>query len=753
MELSGQVQGIGFRPFVYRLAHRYQIKGIVANTSSGVVIFAQGKNLKRFYQALLKNPPPLAQIDRVKFSWKRGQKFSRFTIISSRKQAAEIRALVLPDLNICSNCRQELFTATDRRFYYPFINCTQCGPRYSIIFNLPYDRKRTTMKSFRMCPDCQKEYNEPSNRRFHAEPIACPICGPVVRLVDHKGREIKGDPLLNAARLLLKGKILAVKGLGGFHLACDATNDQAVLTLRKRKERSRKPLALMVDEPATARRFCHLSSGAVKVLKSPAAPIVLLPKKCSPEIPVSQLIAPDNPALGVMCAYTPLHLILFQKLKQLGAVKPVLVMTSANFSDEPIAIDEHTLLNRFNKLFDFALVHNREIANRCDDSVVQIDSRKPLIVRRSRGYVPQPLNLGSMFHVKHPALAVGADGKNCFALAEGNRVFFGPHIGELDTAEAEAFFISALKRLSGWTGIKPKLVVCDLHPDYNSVLLARRLAIRYRARLIQVQHHYAHILSVMAEHRLSGPVLGLAADGTGYGVDGAIWGCEFLLINKDLSWQRIGNLGYLQHQAGANIVANPVQVAVSYLFQCGLSPQVITRLGLNPAGVIKSPPVTTSSLGRLFDAAAAITGICRQATFDGEPAIALEAAASQSKNTSRLKLNEHQQFYCANGRLIINPKPFLLAMVNGILNQEPPAAIARWFHLRLAGVLSQAVIKLCHRYRVRTVCLSGGSMQNRLLRSVAVSTIRKAGFKVFFNRAVPLNDGGIALGQIIAAVK
>jgi len=600
-----------------------------------------------------------------------------------------------------------------------------------------------------MCPDCKNEYADPNNRRFHAEPIACPVCGPEVRLVDKNGKEVPGEPLLNAARLLLKGKILAIKGLGGFHLACDATDNQAVARLRQKKARSRKPLALMVEAVNAVRQFCQLPRGAVKTLRSPAAPIVLLPKKIPPLIPVSPLIAPDNGSLGVMCAYTPLHLILFQKLRELCPQTPVLVMTSANFSEEPIAIDETELFSRCRPLFDYALIHNRKIANRCDDSVVQIDSGNPLMVRRSRGYVPQPLKIGPMFHVKHPTLAMGADGKTCFALGSGEAVIPGPHIGDLDSAESEIFFRSALKRLTEWSKIKPGRVVCDLHPDYSSVRLAEKLAKSYRAKLARVQHHYAHILSVMAEYQLPGPVIGLAADGTGYGIDGAIWGCEIILVNKDLSWRRVGNLKYLHHRAGAGVVADPVQVAASYLSQCGIQPSEQRKLGIKPVLEIANLPIRTSSLGRLFDAAAAITRVCSQATFDGEPAIALEAAALTANKPAGLKIKEPILQFSDQDRLEIDPKPLLTALFDGAIKNLPGPELALWFHLQVANQLSRALIQIARRYRISTVCLSGGSMQNGILRKKISSLLTGSGLKVFYNRMVPLNDGGIALGQAV----
>ncbi|MGQ9708186.1 MAG: carbamoyltransferase HypF [bacterium] len=749
IEIKGQVQGIGFRPFVFRLANALNIAGTVKNTCAGVLIYAQGERLPAFINRLRQKPPPLAIITGFKITYKHIPPFPNFSIIRSKAEGAGAGVDVLPDLSICADCRAELLNPFDRRFLYPFINCTQCGPRYTIIRHLPYDRDRTTMLEFKMCDGCQKEYLDPLNRRFHAEPVACPLCGPQPFLMDSKGKRVDAEPIMGAARAIIRGKILAIKGLGGFHLACDATNERAVKRLRSRKERSSKPLAIMVEDFATVKLICELPPGARKLLLSPAAPIVLLPKRKKPALKVSPLVAPDNFDLGVMVAYTPLHLLIFKTIRELTGKPAALVMTSANHSDEPIVALDQELL-QLNGMFDLALTHNRAIANRCDDSVAGMDNGGAVLVRRARGYAPQPLPLGQMFHVEHPTLALGADSRNLIALAAGSKVFFSPHIGELASLASEMFLFEALNRLQEWTKITPSRIVCDLHPDYNSARLAEKLATQFRAPVYRVQHHYAHLLSVMAEHNIVGPVLGISCDGTGYGPDGAIWGCEFMIIQKDFSWSRVGHLGYLRHNAGAGYIPDPVKVALCYLNQCGIDTKDINRIGLN-GNVRPYPlPVITSSLGRLFDAVAAITGVCRKATFEGEPAIALECAAllSPTKPWTKARLLTCP-ILVSEGQLIIDPKPLIEEVVRRTLTSKNPGAVAFWFHQMLIKLFADVLRLLSEKYGFRVVCLSGGSFQNRLLRTGLKKALNRVGIKVYYNRRVPLNDGGIALGQAV----
>ena len=571
---------MGFRPYVYRLAQTLGVTGYVANTVEGLVVLAQGRNARRFLAHLRENPPPLAAVYSFGVARARTRRYDSFTIKPARNSQLVTRDSaihVLPDLATCPECRRELGDPHDRRYNYPFINCTQCGPRYTIIESLPYDRPRTTMSRFKMCDRCRREYTDPKDRRYHAQPIACPDCGPALSVASRL------SPIEAATRALLNGRILAIKSLGGFQLACDATNAHAVARLRSRKHRPAKPFALMCENTAAVRRFCRVSVAAAKVLLSPAAPIVLLPKLADPGIGVAPSVAPGNGLLGVMLCYTPLHDILFRRLRTLTGKPAVLVMTSANRKDDPIAADDAELKEELGHVPDLVLTHDRPIANRCDDSVVFVDDSAPTqvkvkikvenptststcslcVVRRARGYAPQPIALSGMFHVKHPVLAVGAEFKNAFALASGNRAFLSPHIGTVSTALGERFWLDTLARYVKWTGIRPEVIACDLHPDYASTRLAERLSRELHKPLVRVQHHHAHVLSVMAEHGLAGPVLGLAFDGTGYGTDGTVWGCEFLLEQNDLKWARVGHLGYLRSASAGDEVANPARLARS----------------------------------------------------------------------------------------------------------------------------------------------------------------------------------------------
>ncbi|MGQ9679001.1 MAG: carbamoyltransferase HypF [bacterium] len=742
--LTGQVQGIGFRPYVYRLAHSLKIKGAVTNTKAGVKIVAQGKNLSRFIQRLKNNPPPLSTINCFDVSYSKSKCYKNFTISKSKIDPSKKPGVyVIPDIALCHECRKELLNPKDRRFLYPFINCTQCGPRYTIIFDLPYDRERTTMKQFSLCTRCAEEYLTPLNRRFHAEPIACPVCGPSLTLFDQKNRILPGDPIIKAATALVKGRIVAIKSLGGYHLACDATSDQAVKLLRRRKERSRKPFAVMVEDANIARLFCRLSPTALRALNSPRAPIVLAPKLRPGKINISPFVAPSNPYIGVMVAYTPVHLLLFKVYRQLTKKPAVLVMTSANKSDEPIAQTDLELQTNLARVYDLSLSNNRDIANRCDDSVVMTEGKKTLIVRRSRGYAPQPITLGKMFHVKHPTLAIGGDGRNVFALARREEMFLSPHIGELESNRNEQFLLATLDKLIRWTGIRPERVICDLHPDYHSVRLAEELAERWRVDIYRVQHHYAHILSVITEHNLTPPVIGLACDGTGYGLDGTIWGCEIILVRFDLSWERLAHLGYLRHSAGGGALADPVKVGEAYCAQAGVDKSKILSLGLTPIRTYQTLPYVTSSLGRLFDAVAAITGVCQKATFEGEAAVALENAAIDA---GKLTIN------LPTFNSSLDPRPLLRWVVDSTLNRTPTPQIALGFHHSLVLGLGKRVAQLARTHGVNKICLSGGSIQNSLLRKGLKKFLARRGLTVYHNETVPLNDGGIALGQAVAPV-
>ena len=742
--IRGRVQGLGFRPFVYRLAQDLCVSGTVSNSTRGVVIVAQGRNARRLISELRSRPPRLALISSVETRTVRRPRLDGFRIVGSDSGAAG-GVTVLPDLATCSDCRREVLDPKNRRTGYAFTNCTQCGPRYTIIERLPYDRPNTTMRKFLMCPTCRTEYEDPSDRRFHAQPNACPVCGPRLSLFGPEAGKPEPEragagavsPLSVAARAILSGRTVALKSLGGFQLACDAANDAAVRRLRRRKHRPRKPLALMCGSVAAARRLCRVTAAARRLLESAAAPIVLMPKLAAPGIAVTESIAPGNDLLGVMLAYSPLHIALFEELARLGRSSAVLVMTSANRSDEPITATDEELRSELNGVFDLALTHDRPIANRADDSVVLAGtgrSRTAVPIRRARGFAPDPIQLAPMFHVKHPILAVGAEWKNCFALAAGNKACLSPHIGTVASARGEAFFRATLERYRRWTGVRPEAVACDLHPDYLSTRLAERLSGEFRVPLIRVQHHYAHVLSVLAEQGASGPVLGIACDGTGYGTDGAIWGCEFLLVQDDLSWTRVGHLDYMLLAGAGSEVANPTIVGRAYVAQARD----------NSAG----SGLETSSLGRLFDAVAGITGICRRASFDGEPAIALESTCEPGERGHWFRAG---LLNTTVSPALIDTRELIRLVSRETSAGTMPGVIAARFHNTLCRAFGRLAITLAERYEASSVVLSGGSFQNRrLLRGVS-NVLKCRRLRVITNSSVPPNDGGVALGQALAA--
>jgi hydrogenase maturation protein HypF len=731
------------------MASAMGVRGSVANSTAGVEIFVQGAHADEFIERLRSNPPPLARITSFQVRRLRARKHAGFAIVSS--QTAEPGGVdVLPDIATCRDCRKELLDPRDRRHEYPFINCTQCGPRYTITETLPYDRRRTTMANFKLCRLCAFEYGEPDDRRFHAQPDACAVCGPRLFLLDARGRRCRvANPLATAAGALARGSIVAIKSLGGFQLACDAANDRAVRRLRRRKTRPAKPFALMCSTPAVASRFCRVSATGRSLLVSPAAPIVLLPKRTEPTLLLSPGIAPANSRIGVMLAYTPLHFLLLRELKRGQDQDPVMVMTSANRRDDPLVGTDSDLVAELNGVFDFVLTHDRPIANRCDDSVV-LDDHPAVMVRRARGYAPQPLLLDPMFHVKHPTLALGGELRNCFTFAVADRAFLSPHLGNLSSTRTERFFDDTLKRYVQWTGVEPARIACDLHPDYLSTRMAEHFSRTRGIPLARIQHHYAHTVSVMAEHGVTGPTLGVSLDGTGYGIDGTTWGCEFLLVGPDLGWRRVAHLGCLKMTESGMAVASPGRIAAAYLLQ--VSGRVPSTLGLGrlvppvEALLRTSRATTTSSLGRLFDAVAAITGIRRTATYEGEAPIALEDAVRRSERGRYPCVLEER-----GGCLQIDPKPLLAAVVQDTLKGTDPGIVASRFHNTIVDAIVRTVRNLGRHHRFDHLLLSGGSLQNDILRQRVTRRLQRAGNHVLRNHLVPVNDGGISLGQAVAA--
>ncbi len=760
IHITGVVQGVGFRPFVYGLARRYDLHGWVCNTSAGVDIEVDGPGevLDRFVAALSHETPPLARIDSIEVSDIARNGFTLFEIRHSVARPDDFLP-ISPDIALCDDCRRELSDPSDRRYRYSFINCTNCGPRFTIIKDIPYDRPYTTMADFVMCEDCAKEYADPLNRRFHAQPVACPQCGPEVWLVDKEtsGQENDAprttDRAIEVAQNLLASRhIIAIKGLGGFHLACDATNDEAVLKLRERKGRVDKPFALMAPSLEAIEQFCEVTPQERTLLESKERPIVLLKKRASSLI--SQYVAPGQTTLGIMLPYTPLHELLLVEQGQDAVLPNVLVMTSGNFSEEPIATDNGEALQRLAPLADAFLLHNRDIHVRCDDSVVRVFEGQELPIRRSRGYAPYPVKLP--FTVP-TILAAGAELKNTFCLTRENYAFLSHHIGDMENYETLRSFEDGVAHFERLFRIRPEVIAYDLHPNYMATRYASERAERERLKSIGVQHHHAHIAACMAEHGLDGarPVIGVAFDGTGYGTDGAIWGGEFLIADYR-GFQRAAHLAYVPLPGGDAAAREPYRTALSYLHYAGvewdtdLAPvqaaDVTTRhviykqieMGLNAP--------LTSSMGRLFDAVASICGVRQTANYEGQAAIELEACADPlERRDYAFEIVER------HGAWQVDPTAVITAVAAQARSGVPLPTIAARFHNGVADL----IVNLCQRLRAEfglsEVALSGGVFQNMFLLKRTLDRLRLADFTVYVHHLVPPNDGGLALGQAVIA--
>jgi hydrogenase maturation protein HypF len=770
IEIRGIVQGVGFRPYIYRLATEANLAGFITNTEAGVP-----EEVEAFLSRLPKDVPPLAHITSMETSDRPSDHHTGFRILPSRAGAAR-RVLISPDVSICEDCRRELFDPADRRFRYPFINCTNCGPRYTIVRDIPYDRALTSMAVFPMCAECQREYDDPLDRRFHAQPNACWNCGPRLVIWD---MEVNApgcaDPILKAVAILSAGNILAVKGLGGFHLAVDAMNQAAVERLRERKRRVEKPFAIMAPDLQTLEEFCWLDDVSRDLLQSPAHPIVLARKKHPQRLAAA--VAPSSRDLGFFLPYTPLHHLLFT-----GNRFSALVMTSGNIAEEPIAIDNAEAVERLGGIADYFLVHDREILLRADDSVVRVEGGRPRMVRRSRGYVPAPIFLKEDL----PAvLAVGGELKNTICLTRGREAFLSQHIGDLENLESYNFFESTVAGLERILEIEPQLIAHDLHPDYFSTRWA--LAQKGIER-VGVQHHHAHIASCMAENHMEGGVIGIALDGTGYGLDGKIWGGEVLLAGYR-DFQRFAHLDYVPMPGGAAAIAEPRRMAISYLFHhFGRDmwdldipftnrldrPRAETLVQMMERG-INSP--LTSSTGRLFDAVAALAGVRDHVNYEAQAAIELEAALTGEWSDAtpsppapllqggegRVNLNSGPvekmpddaayPFAISQGKdgWIIDTHPLFVALVNDLREGVAVGGISRRFHLGLADVLVRAVELASGQTGMDRVCLSGGSFQNSFLLEHTRSRLEAAWFHVYTHAEVPCGDGGISLGQALVA--
>jgi hydrogenase maturation protein HypF len=772
IKINGIVQGVGFRPFIYKTAIELGLKGYVLNSTSGVEIEACGtkKNLESFVEKIKKEHPPTAFIRKFHIEEKEDIPYMEFTIKQSRNRKGFTQ--ISPDLAVCEDCVKELFDESDPRFNYAFINCTNCGPRYSIIENTPYDRPVTSMKDFEMCDLCKGEYTDPLNRRFHAQPIACPTCGPQLKFLDKNFKEVKGDPIANTIKFLKEGKIIGIKGIGGFHIACDATNEQTVSELRKRKNRPHKPFAVMCY-PEKISEVVEINEEQFELLKSPAAPIVILPKSehthsftnssdsrsflnsfwgrnsqrnsVSENAGVSEEersntralervaanVAPQNPNLGVFLPYAPIHhQILSNEL-------PYLIMTSGNFHDEPIAAEEKELSG----LCDFFLTHNRPILNRSDDSVIRASKPQNVMMRRSRGYVPSPIKLP--FKTVQ-TLGAGAELKITFALSREDSFFLSPYIGNSNSKQTLDFYTDTLEKYKKWFELEPELVVCDLHPDYMTTRFAESTGLPLK----KVQHHHAHIAAVMAEHHLDEPVIGIAYDGTGYGTDGAIWGGEIFLADYS-KFERLFHLNYMPLPGGDAAIKHPIRIAYAYLLASGINPDFLENISEIEKRIIskqienKFNIFRTSSMGRLFDCVAAMLGLFPKITFEAQSAMALEFLSGKKGISGK----DNYPYNLKKDKIDIIP--LIRAVANDVQRKEPLHKIAGKFHRTIINFTLEAIKKVHRKTGIKKVVLSGGVMQNKVLLEGISKVLTKNNFTVFVPSILPPNDGSISVGQVV----
>lgn len=735
LKIYGVVQGVGFRPFISKLATSLSLGGWVKNTSECVEVELIGdeEKIDIFLKELITSSPPLSRI--VKVEKIKEESFFKekplFKILKSEKKELINRdnLWIPPDVGTCDDCLRELFDPKDRRYKYPFINCTNCGPRFSIIIDLPYDRDKTTMKEFKMCEDCEREYHNIEDRRFHAQPNACPKCGPSLRLLDKDGKEIPGDPIENTIKALKEGKIVAIKGLGGFHLAVDALNASAVRKLRERKKRPHKPFALMAFNIERILKFAILSEEEEKLLLSPSKPIVLLRRKPSP---LPEEVAPNNKYLGFMLPYTPIHYLITREFQ-------ALIMTSGNLSDEPIIYRNEDALTKLKHIADLFLVHNRDIFTPCDDSIIINGS----IIRRARGYTPLPL-VGKEELPK--ILACGGEEKSSFAISRGNTIILSQYIGDLKDLEAFERYELLIERFKALFNFNPKYVVCDLHPLYLSTRYAEETGLP----LLKVQHHHAHLASCMWENGLKDKVIGIILDGTGYGEDETIWGGE-ILVGDFLGFERVAYFKPIPLPGGDKAIKEPWRIALSYLKAIGKeslikeekAPEVIKMLNLG----INSP--LSSGCGRLFDAVSAFLGIRREISYEAQAAIELEGIANENEESSY-----SSELLVSNGKILMHWRKMWEELVQDVITEVPPDICSMKFHNYIVNSLVEATKVIGNKRGINDVVLSGGVFQNQIILKKTIENLTKSGFKVYYHKEVPTNDQGIAVGQLaICAAK
>ncbi|MCX7833311.1 MAG: carbamoyltransferase HypF [Ignavibacteria bacterium] len=758
--ISGAVQGVGFRPFVFKLAKNLGIKGYVLNSDAGVeiVAVAQKEIINKFIFRLQTDKPDISYIKNFDYNiipFNKEEEITDFKIIRS-KTNKEPTTYIMPDIATCEDCLKEVFNPNDRRYLYPFTNCTNCGPRYTIIERLPYDRENTSMKNFIMCKECKEEYENPENRRFHAQPNACPVCGPKVIFWDESGKFIadKQEAIELAVEKILNGKIVAVKGLGGFHLFVNPYIKSSILTLRKRKHRNEKPFAIMFPDLQTIQKYCIVSDFEKRLLTSQKSPIVLLKirrkylnAKAEPDLPFFKDCVGEysnNPYLGVLLPYTPLHHILLRLLNI-----PV-IATSGNISDEPICTDEIEALERLNGIADFFLVHNRPILRYVDDSIVKVIAGEEFVLRRARGYAPLPITIESSEKDNEQVISTGAFLKNTVALKKENEVFISQHIGDLDNLESINAFEKTISHLSEIYKIKPSKIICDLHPDFPSSKYAEEISKLQNIKIVKIQHHIAHIYSCIAENKIDLPVLGISWDGTGYGLDSTIWGSEFFKIDSEVN--RIAHLRYFRLPGGEEAIKNVNRIAAGILidFQDELKlqkPEKFLKIEKHDLQLLRkilerginSP--YTSSMGRLFDAVSSLIDIKQYSSFEGQAAMELEFIAynaSEEKGTYNFEIIKN------NGICIINFIPIIKSILIDRSNDIPVNIISAKFH----NTLVEIIVTVAQKHKIKNVALSGGCFQNSILLEKSIQKLKELDFNPYWQKRIPVNDGGISLGQI-----
>ena len=750
--IRGAVQGVGFRPFVYRLASEMKLPGWVQNSPQGVFIEIEGDKpaLDSFLLRIPKEKPAPSFIQSLEYSLLDPIHFESFEIRESEESGGK-STLILPDIATCEECLSEVFDPDNRRFRYPFTNCTHCGPRFTILESLPYDRPGTSMKSFEMCSACREEYENPKDRRFHAQPNACPACGPSLQLWDANGAvvAVKNAALCDAAAAILDGKIVAVKGLGGFHLVADARNVEAVGILRLRKHREEKPFALMYPSLSQIRMECLVSPLEARLLTSSESPIVLLER--NPDIllsPIAPNVAPGNPYLGIMLPFTPLHHLL---MREIGT--PV-IATSGNLSDEPICTDEQEALKRLSGIADLLLVHNRPIVRHADDSILRVVLGRELVLRRARGYAPLPLHLKNS---TESILAVGGHLKNTIAVSVDQNIFLSQHIGDLENRESSEAFQATIQSFRHLYDVNPERVAADMHPDYLSTKYARECGIP----MVSIQHHHAHVAACMAENELDGPALGISWDGTGYGLDGTIWGGEFLLTDRS-GFNRMATFRKFRLPGGSPAVKEPRRTAMGMLFEMmgeslfnekSLAPmQAFTTAELSVLGKMLAKGINapwTTSAGRIFDAVASISGLRQIIKFEGQAAMELEFAAKSERTGEWYSFDvlDPMTPETRTESLVVDWAPMIRSIIQDVREAIPLAQISKKFH----NTLSEIILTIARRIGQTRVVLTGGCFQNKILMETAVGKLQAAGFRPYWHQRIPPNDGGIALGQIAAA--